>query len=163
MRTKAALGTLTALVCVLVLGAHAEAQLAKQGTYTSHFGWYSIGKTFEFEKDHTLFQGEFNGTNFNDAGEGFLYQTGVVCPGVIDTNKGIGTASGTCLITDKDGDKVFLGWTCKNPGSGCQGTFQWTGGTGKYTGITGNNTFTGFPMPSSASGYSVWKGEWKLP
>ncbi len=78
-------------------------------------------------------------------------------------NKGIGTASGTCLITDKDGDKVFLVWTCKNPGSGCQGTFQWTGGTGKYTGITGNNTFTGFPLPSSASGYSVWKGDWKLP
>src|SRR5215831_17112431 len=47
MITKAAWGTLTALVYVLGLGAPAEAQLAKQGTYTSHFGWYAMGRTYE--------------------------------------------------------------------------------------------------------------------
>src|SRR5262249_46212729 len=75
MMTKAVWGTLTALVCVLGLGGHAEAQLAKQGTYTSHFGWYAMGKTYELEKGHTLFQGEYSGTNFNDAGTGFRHPT----------------------------------------------------------------------------------------
>ena len=161
MMTKAALGKLTAIVCVLVLGAHAEAQLAKQGTYTSHFGWYATGKTSELEKGHTLFQGEFNGTNFNDAGKGFLHKTSVVCPGVNDVIDGASRAShGYCVVTDQDGDKAFLVWKA---GKRFDGDSQWTGGTGKYTGITGNNTFTASLIGTTSSGYSVWKGEWKLP
>jgi len=164
MMTKAAWGTLTALVYVLGLGAHAEAQLAKQGTYTSHFGWYAIGKTYELEKGHTLFQGEYSGTNFNDAGTGFLHHTSVVCPGMTEGwEGGKGESQGSCIITDQDGDKVFLVWKCNNPGTGCQGDFQWKGGTEKYMGITGNNTFTGFPIGATSAGHSVWKGEWKLP
>ena len=164
MMTKAAWGTLTALVYVLGLGAHAEAQLAKQGTYTSHFGWYAMGKTYELEKGHTFFQGEYSGTNFNDAGTGFLHNTSVVCPGMTEVwEGGRGESQGNCIITDQEGDKVFLVWKCTNPGAGCQGDFQWKGGTGKYTGITGNNTFTGFSIGATSSGHAVWKGEWKLP
>ena len=161
MTTQTALGTLTALICVLVFGAHAEAQLPKQGTYTSHFGWYATGKTFELEKGHILFQGEFDGTNFNDAGHGFLHKTSVVCPGVNDVINGASRASqGYCVVTDQDGDKAFLVWKA---GKGFDGDFQWTGGTGKYTGITGNNAFTALLIGPTPSGYSVWKGEWKLP
>ena len=161
MMPKAALVTLTAIVCVLGLEAHAESQLAKQGKYTSHFGWYAIGKTSELEKGHTLFQGEFNSTNFNDAGQGFIHKASVVCPGVNDMIDGVSRASqGYCIVTDQDGDKAFLVWKA---GKGFDGDFQWTGGTGKYTGITGNNTFTAFLIGPSSSGYSVWKGEWKLP
>jgi hypothetical protein len=164
MRIRTALGTLVAAALGLLLGANAEAQLAKQGTYTSHFGWYAIGKTYELEKGHTLFQGEYSGTNFNDAGTGFLHNTSVVCPGIAAlVEGGRGEGHGSCIITDQDGDKAFLVWKCKNPGTGCQGDFQWKGGTGKYTGITGNNTFTGFSIGATSSGYSVWKGEWKLP
>ncbi len=55
--TTRVLGALATLVLVLCLGASAEAQLAKQGTYSTHFGWYATGKTFELEKDHVLFVG----------------------------------------------------------------------------------------------------------
>lgn len=49
----------------------AETQLEKKGTYTGHFGTYTIGKTFELEKDHVFWVGEFSGTFFNDAEKGF--------------------------------------------------------------------------------------------
>jgi hypothetical protein len=143
--------------------------LEKQGTFTAHFGWYAVGTTFEIggDKDHVFFVGEFSGTVFNDAGKGFLHLASVSCPGVDDVINGVSNAHGYCTITDQDGDKAFVVWKCKGKDpSRCEGDFQWTGGTGKYTGIRGNNTFYGVhrnivgPTPQ---GYSIWKGEWKLP
>ena len=58
MQSKGPWSMWVAVGLVLVLGAHAEAQMAKQGTYAGHFGWYAIGKTFELEKDHAFWVGE---------------------------------------------------------------------------------------------------------
>ena len=104
---------------------------------------------------------EFSGTFFNEAGQGFLHGTSWVCPGVNDLTNGASTASqGYCVVTDKEGDKAFLVW---KGGKGFEGTYQWTGGTGKYTGLKGNNTFRGVPLPPTAQGYGLLKGEWQLP
>lgn len=152
------------IAIVALAGAQAEAQLPKHGTYTSKFGWYAIGKVFELEKDHVFFVGEFSGTNFNDEGRGFLHDASVVCPGSNDI-KAPGSAQGYCIVTDSDGDKAFLVWKCTSdrPGGKCDGDFQWTGGSGKYTGLRGNNGFYGVTILPTSSGYAVWKGEWELP
>jgi hypothetical protein len=127
MQSKRPWSLVVAVGLVLVLGAHAEAQMAKQGTYAGNFGWYAIGKTFELEKDHAFWVGEFSGTFFNEAGQGFLHGTSWVCPGVNDLTNGASTASqGYCVVTDKEGDKAFLVW---KGGKGFEGTYQWTGGT----------------------------------
>src|SRR5712691_4537432 len=161
MQTKGTLGMLVAVGLVLFLGVRAEAELAKQGTYTGHFGWYAVGKTFEIEKEHGFWVGEFSGTVFNDAGQGFMHGTSWVCPGVNDVTNGVSTSShGYCVVTDKDGDKAFLVW---KGGKGFEGDYQWTGGTGKYSGIKGNNTFRAFALPSTSQGYGLLKGEWQLP
>ena len=140
---------------------NAEAQLAKQGTYSGKFGWYAVGKGFEIEKGHEFWVGVFSGTFFNDAGEGFMHETSWVCPGVNDVINGVSQVShGYCVITDKDGDKAFLVWKA---GKGFEGDYQWTGGTGKYTGIKGNNTFRAFPLLPTSQGYGLLKGEWQLP
>jgi len=82
-----------------------------------------------------------------------------------DILKAISIASqGYCVVTDQDGDKAFLAWKGRKSTepNRVAGDYQWTGGSGKYTGITGNNTFDAvFVVPNS--GYSVLKGEWKLP
>ena len=70
MRMNRIWGTLAAIACVLGYGARAEAQLAKQGTYAGHFGWYAVGKTVELEPGHEFFLGEYSGTFLNDAGQG---------------------------------------------------------------------------------------------
>jgi hypothetical protein len=165
MSIKGALRTLAASVLVLCLWANVEAQLARQGTYTAHFGWYAVGKTSELEKEHVLFVGEFNGATFNDAGSGFMHGTSWICPGMNDLLKGISIGSqGYCVVTDRDGDKAFFAWKGRKgtEPNKIAGDFQWTGGTGKYTGIKGNNTFDAV-LVLPTSGYSVLKGEWQLP
>jgi hypothetical protein len=108
MRMQGRGGTLAAVVLVLWCEASAGAQLAKQGTYSGHFGWYAVGKTVEVEPGHEFFLGEYSGTFLNDAGPGFLHGTSWVCPGVNDRTPGVGQAHGYCTVTDEDGDKAFL-------------------------------------------------------
>jgi hypothetical protein len=154
------------ILSLFVVAASAEAQLPKRGSYSAHYGNHTVVKVTELEKDHSFAVGENIGTVFNDAGQGFLHMAAVVCQIVSDRVKSIANAHGYCTVTDADGDRAYLAWKCRNPQvgvSGCEGDFQWTGGTGKYTGLTGNNTFTGGAVPKTASGYSVWKGEWQLP
>ena len=71
---------------------------------------------------------------------------------------------GYCIITDKDGDKAFLTWKGKDtsPNVG-GGDFQWTGGTGKYSGLKGNNTYRYTVISTTPAAWVIWEGEWQLP
>jgi hypothetical protein len=147
----------------LLLPISSGSTLEKEGKYSSKFGWYSKGQTFEVGPDHVFFVGEFSGTNFNDKGKGFMDKVSVVCPGVMDNNRDAPHAHGHCVVTDDDGDKAYLVWKCTGAKL-CKGDFQWTGGTGKYEGISGNNSFyAGVGIGGTTQGYSIWAGEWKLP
>src|SRR2546428_11279862 len=116
----------TLLVGGLVLGlaVPAQAQLAQQGTYSGAVQWSSSGKTYDLEKGHVFFTGEFTGTFVNSAGEGFLHNAAVVCPGVNDvslhTKKG--RARGYCLVTDSAGNRAYLAWQCEGDTVRCLGT-----------------------------------------
>jgi hypothetical protein len=71
---------------------------------------------------------------------------------------------GYCIVIDKDGDKAFLVHHGKGTAPGIiEGTFQWNGGTGKYTGIQGNNTFRVTSIGKNPASWIVWEGEWQLP
>ena len=166
MRNKLLFGSLTALALVLVVGVTAEAQLPKQGTFAGKFGWWAVGKVYEMEKGHIYWEGEFNGTLFNDAGEGFLHGTSWVCPGYNELRDGISVESGgRCIVTDMDGDKVFTVW---HGGKGTMplkfnGDNQFVGGTGKYAGIRGNHTYRANSVPTTEQGFGLFAGEWRLP
>jgi hypothetical protein len=112
-----------------------------------------------------LWTGEFSGTFFNDKGKDSLFnQSGVRCPGSYDLNFGKkqGHANGFCIIM-ADGspsDQAFLKWSCDGDTINCTGTFQYTGGTGKYQSASGDNTFvavtTGVWKDGSVSGLAIW-------
>src|SRR5579872_5865843 len=89
------------------------ADLPKQGKFTAKFGWYAVGKVFELEKDHIFWVGEFSGTVFNDAGSGFMHLASLVCPGSNDIHLDgqQGRADGYCVMTDKEGDKLYSVWS----------------------------------------------------
>ena len=143
-----------------------QTQLPKQGQFSGKFGWWAVGKVYEMGKDHIYWNGEFNGTFFNDAGSGFLNGSSIVCPGYNELQGGISLASGgRCVGTDMDGDKVFATW---EGGRGAvpmkfNGTAHFVGGTGKYTGIGGGWTFYASPVPTTEQGFGLLKGEWTLP
>src|SRR5439155_27215677 len=132
------------------------AQLAKRGTYTSTFAWNSVTKVYEGDKDHIVVAGEYTGVNLTDGGQAFRHQAAVICPAVAVVHKGM----------------AFLVWQCRSPqpGARCDGEFQWTGGTGKYTGLRGKNSSTrlsvaptilsacGAARPPSAAGGATSRG-----
>jgi hypothetical protein len=126
-------------------------------------GFFGVGKAQEIEKGHFYWVGEFSGTFFNDKGEKSLFdRAGVKCPAWQDSdlNAKKSKAGGVCIITDLDGDQAYATW--QNTGNTVRGpgTFEWTGGTGKYKDIKGSNTFVGNTTVNwpdgTASGYATW-------
>jgi hypothetical protein len=131
---------------------------------TGNFGWLGVGKVFQLEKGHIFWVGEFSGNFANDAGKGSPYDgTGWKCPGSndIDLNNKINKAAGFCIISDQSGDLAYSSWQCQGPADGetCNGTNKFTGGTGKYQGISGSSTFVGHTKvhwpDGTTSGYST--------
>jgi hypothetical protein len=157
-----------AVAVVSLVGATAETQeLPKSGKYTGKYASHLAGggQTYELEKGHVFFLGASHGVFFNDVADGFLDKTEVTCALVSDVVDGITNAGhGYCIVTDKDGDKTFLVHQGKGPGPGrVEGTFQWTGGTGKFTGIQGNNSYHVTQIGKNPASWIVWEGEWRLP
>jgi hypothetical protein len=75
-----------------------------------------------------------------------------------------GDAGGYCVITDGDSDKAFLEWHGTiDPATGFNGDYHWTGGTGKYTGMTGENTLSAGIVGATPEGRGILSGEWRLP
>jgi hypothetical protein len=164
MRRKRAVGTLAVAVLALVWVQAAEAQLAKQGTYGGLYGWTVSSTVQQLEEGHVYTQDLYRGTFFNDAGEGFLHESSWVCFGISDVADEAGDASGYCVMTDTADDTAFAVWEGRiDPSIGFTGQFQWTGGTGKYAGMTGNNTFEALVIGSSSEGRGLITGEWQLP
>jgi len=163
MRLQGIVIILSVGVLVLGLGATTHAQLAKEGTYSGAYGWSVSSTTYQLEDGHIFSQDVYKGTFFNDERKGFLHESSWVCPSVTDLIQGKGTARGQCMVTDTDNDKVFLVWQGTiDPETGFHGDYQWTSGTGKYTGITGNNTFSAIRIGATTEGRGLLKGEWKL-
>jgi hypothetical protein len=84
MRTKDTGGILAAVALVLLLGVHAEAQLAKQGTSSGVHGWTLSSAGHKVEEGHVFRHDVYKGTIFNDAEKGFLHESSNVCFGVTD-------------------------------------------------------------------------------
>jgi hypothetical protein len=149
---------------MLALSPLAQAQNWKA---VGHFGWFGVGKAHQIEEGHFYWVGEFSGTFFNDKGQGGLFHlAGVKCPAWYDAdfNNDKSRAGGYCIITDIEGDQAYLTWenaaASTKPGTPGRGTFEYTGGTGKYAGISGRNRFVGITQVNwadgTSSGYATW-------
>jgi hypothetical protein len=129
-------------------------------------GFLGVGKTYEIEKGHFYWVGEYAGTFFNDKGENSLFnRAGVKCPAWADSDLNTKKAKfgGYCTLIDLDGDQAYIRWQAAGAtglGSPAPGTFEWTGGTGKYKEIKGDNTFVGHTQVNwsdgTATGYATW-------
>ena len=163
---RASYKLISALFAIALLAAPTTAQqLAKSGTFTGKFSGEGAGDPYEIGKGHVFFVGHFNFVLLNDAAGGFLDKSEMTCPGATDIVNGlIAAGNGYCVITGKDGDKAFFIWEAKDtaPGTG-GGTFKWTGGTGKYTGLQGHNTFRYTGIGNTTAYSAVINGDWRLP
>ncbi len=161
MRVRTITGAL-----LLVFGAVSfttAADLPKSGKYSAHFGWVFKGDVQEMGANRSVYSGMVDGVIFNDAGKGFLHKVRADCALMNDVDQGRANARGTCVMTDPDGDKVFLEWTCSGTMPACPGDERFVGGTGKYKGISGSTKFQGNFIGTTGGGWSDWNGEYKLP
>lgn len=139
--------------------------VAKKGTVKGTFAWYAVGKLHEMEQGHLLFTGEFGGVFLSETPGGMLDRAAVTCPGINDVylDGRESYAYGACVITDKDGDKIFVSWNNRGaPLTRPNGESRWTGGTGKYAGIKGTGRFDTTVLAPTSSGFSVWNMPYEL-
>lgn len=153
----------SALAALLLSTSVSAADLPKSGTYSGHYGWTFTGQVQQLGPDRTVYAGVVPGVMFNDEGRGFMHKARVDCTLYNDVNKGRANATGTCVVMDADGDKIFVEWKCAGVMPACPGTERFVGGTGKYTGISGEQTFQGNFIGDTGAGWSDWKGEYKIP
>jgi hypothetical protein len=109
--------------------------------------------------DHTLSVSETDGVVFNAEGKPFLdkarYQ-------IVDYTDGA-TRIGYKTFTEKDGSKVFAKYTLKEVKlPDLRGVFEFTGGTGKYEGITGGGEYH-VVIVSDTAAWDELRGEYKIP
>jgi hypothetical protein len=128
-----------AVVAALSVVALTGAAQAEEGTVKATAAWEGQGYAFPVGEDQVYMVAVYAGVMFVDDGKGSLDAASIVCPGTVDGNlaKGTKQGEGRCIITDRDGDRVFARFTCTGDLGGCKGPFTIVGGTGKFTGITG--------------------------
>ena len=150
------------LIAGFATGVDAQ-ELAKRGSFSGIYGWhFPADGVMEVEKDHLMWAGVSRGAFRNDAGSGFLHQTGTRCTSVGEFKDGkVVRNRGECVNTDGDGDRTFLTWQCttKCP----DGELTFTGGTGKYKGIKGRGTYRETWTSEVGLGWSQWTMEYELP
>lgn len=163
MTLRSTLKSVSAAVLAASTFAVFAQDLPRSGRYTALYAWTFSGQIQELGANRIAYVGMLPGVILNDAGKGFIHKARVDCTIVNDVNQGRAAANGTCVITDAEGDKGFITWKCAGQMPACPGDFLWTGGTGKYTGISGAGKFQGNFIGMTGAGWSDWNGEYKLP
>jgi hypothetical protein len=166
----------TLFLAVVFSGSQAQ---AGENTVKAMATWQAQGLVSQVDKDHAYMVGALMGAIFIDGGHGQLDASSLLCPGTIalNLNSGERNGQGRCIITDKDGDKIYAKWSCRGNEKGCKGPFNLLGGTGKFMGISGDNTWmlrvamramagaiSDDSFQQVAAGLAVWpKLHYKLP
>ena len=176
--TPKVLGPMLMTFVLVVLFCGTQVQ-AGENTVKAMATWQAQGLVTQVDKDQALMVGALMGALFIDGGHGQLDASSLICPGsiVLNLNTGARSGQGRCVITDKDGDKIYAKWSSRGNEKGMKGPFNFVGGTGKFMGISGENSWilriamramAGAVSDDSfqqvAAGLAVWpKLKYKLP
>jgi hypothetical protein len=164
--TRGAWVVALALAFVLCTPSHPSAQ-TKDGTYKGAYAAFGKIKAVPVGKDRILvIMSDENGQTVSD---GFLDHAVWQCWGIGDYTKGVGHEHGQCIATDPAGDQVVDNWVTEDHELGSKslkGTDQYTGGTGKYTDVSGGGQFVldaGFRSPEGSYALrGAWEGRYQL-
>jgi hypothetical protein len=146
---------LAGALAVFIAGPIQAQQEERKGMapYVTHFVFRPI-QSLDVKGAGTVNLLEAVGTTQNLKGEPMLDKMAARCNALQVDAGGKKYIDGACALTDKDGDVIFSTFDTRdvdqsNPKMNC-GTHIITGGTGKYTGISGREPFACNEMPSLA-------------
>ena len=166
---KIILASVLSLFLLVAFGTIANAQMAKEGTFTAKMVVSSTFTKAIAVGDRLIYAYEYMGVCHNDKGEGFLHNASVRGLGSLlaDNTKGVSEydrSSG--VLVDSDGDQVIFTHEVAGKFDAVR-TLTFNGGTGKYTGIQGGGNWTWNEVRAAAEGtfqgYMIIKAHWKLP
>ncbi len=133
------INTLLAAVVMITSVGFGSFAFAEEGTVRAMAPWKGQGFAFPVGEDTAYMVAVYSGTMFVEDAKGALHAGSIVCPGTVEGNfkTMTKTGQGRCIITNEDGDRIYARFTCKGDMEGCRGTFKLDGGTGRFSGITG--------------------------
>lgn len=116
----------------------------------------SPAKPMPIGQDRTVVPGQFTMTAINVEGSGFLHNMAGRCVGMATLDNGAKTVEnhGRCVYADAAGDQIFekYDYPVQAQGPSLRGTAVWTGGTGKFAGISGDVQLTTGRLSPMAEG-----------
>jgi hypothetical protein len=126
------------IVLSMVIGFQGTAS-AEEGTVKAAATWKARSFVFPVGQDQAYLVGVYSGTLYVDDGKGALHAASIVCPATAegDLKSMTKTGQGRCILTDDDGNRIYARFSCSGDLEGCRGPFKIDGGTGRFTGITG--------------------------
>jgi len=130
-RAVAAIATAMFLVALTASG---QSPVPKQGTFKVRHKVSGSVEELPFGAGRTVSIFHLQGTVEAQREGGPMRDMNCDCLGLMDSKTG---NVGRCLWTDKDGDKVFIELKGQLAAAGGKSRATFTGGTGKYTGISG--------------------------
>lgn len=114
----------------------------------------------EDRPNHAVSLSEMDGVVFNGDGRPFLDKARYQVVNLADAGVSVG---GYKTFTDADGSKVFARYTVTELGRPeARGTFEFTGGTGRYQGIAGRGDFR-ITWISDTTAWDELRGEYRVP
>ncbi|WP_456684439.1 hypothetical protein [Bradyrhizobium sp. P5_C11_2] len=145
-----------------VVGAHAaETPKSGEDAYTSSFVVVATNTMKSGDKNVVYL--ELNGITTNDAGGQMFNNVGTRCMGLREMTGSAVHSRGSCVDVDTDGDQFYSDFDADAKG----GVHTFTGGTGKYKGLTGSApyTYTNLKGPEGANRMFIvrHKAKWQLP
>jgi hypothetical protein len=117
--------------------------------------WQGQGRFYKATDTLALFSGYFEGVMEVENKQEALDSASMICPGMLEVNVKDGRQQGwgRCIIVTRDGDRLYAGWSCTGTHlEGCGGPFDISGGTGKFSSVSGQSTFV---VRSSVAEYVV--------
>ena len=138
-----------ARICVpvlLALVAPAVAVDAGEDTTVKAFAaWQGQGETFRTGSAEATFIGALNGVIYVETENGPVAAGHMTCPAIIEIGLEDATqrGQGRCTITAQDGAQIFAKIACVGVYLvGCNGDLELTGGSARFSGISGGGRVT---------------------
>jgi hypothetical protein len=152
------------LLAAIALGFCGAAAAGEKGRFKGHAALVvTKNETIKVEDqpEHVIYQMQEDGVMFNDAGSGLLdkarYQV------IYMSDSGGMVSGGYKTFTMADGSKVYAKFadTEANPPV-YKGTWEFTGGSGKYAGIKGKGVWT-YTSVADGVAWDVFEGDYEMP
>ncbi len=132
--------TMLRLLSLAIVSAALPAGAAEEATVKAFVAWQGSGQTLQTSVGEATFIGSITGTVYVETDKGPIASGQMVCPATvrIALDSGAQTGTGRCVMTAPDDARIFADFTCTGYHLiGCDGDFTFTGGTGRFEGISG--------------------------